>query len=166
LEIEGVASYFVAVGPVKAAVNRFADSMARTWPRIHVSTDPHNVPRTNWIRGTSSVREIDPNDAEAYFARDEVAIGHFQQNSYAPLPDGTGVVAVWFRPLQSYERTAPFTIPEDRNVSPRRSSIDTTLVLPDPAFSVMLLTPTHPEDGDFSSMIWDLLHEAIAGECG
>lgn len=166
MEIEGVDSYFRTVGPVKAAVNSFAASMARTWPYVHVSTDPHNVPHTDWVRGIASVREIDPNDAEVYFARDEAAIGHFRENSYAPLPDGTGVVAVWFRPLQPYERTPALTIPEDRNVSPRRSSIDATFVLPDPAFSVMLLTPTHPEDGDFSSMIWDLLLEAIVDECG
>ena len=166
MDLMGVATYFVAVGPIKQAVIRFSDALSAMWPSVHVSIDPHNVPEGVWSEGVLRVGEIDPNNAEVYFARDEPMIRHFEENSYAPMADGTGVFAIYFGPLRDHERVAPFSIPEGLNDGIRRLSIDTTLVLPHPAFSVMLLAPTHPEDGEFSQMVYDLLLDVLKSECG
>lgn len=164
MEICGFDNHFITTGEVRSTVRRFAYMLEEIWPSLLVSVGQTGEPSMNWGQAAVRSSTMERLRGEVYFARDDKMTEHFDEYSYTPQSDGSGVLALLYAPHDA--REILLRVPARKDSTPMRPSYDALLVLPDSASAVQLITPDDPASSPFSAQAREMFIVAAHGETG
>lgn len=151
MEITGVDTLLVVPFDARPALAAFLHGMRRRWPPALVVFD-------DGVGGTVT----DPEEVAAFPARGEVAIArdaamdrHWAEHGYAPMADGEGPVALFYR----CHRDLVMDVDVAGN-GPLSGWTDVELALPE-ATVLTLVTHAAPAEDAFCAAILALLRESL-----
>jgi hypothetical protein len=156
VEITGVDTPVVVPFDARPAVAAFVDGMRRLWPSALIGFDDGEGSTTTDLADATGF----PTHGELTFARDGSMDEHWEECGYAPMPDGSGPVALFYGIHRRLVVEVDVAGEGGLDDGPLSGWTDVELALP-VATALTLVTHAAPTEDTFCATVLALLREAL-----